>query len=97
MEAAIQSLSETLTGFLGVDATGAIDGDDGDEPALVTRLNEVAGAGHGHRQPVSALMPAGACAAVAVRADRRLLTGNGGAHHRDPRGAWRQWLNAGGS
>ena len=44
MEAAIQSLSETLTGFLGVDATGAIDGDDGEEPALVTRLNEVAGA-----------------------------------------------------
>ena len=44
MEAAIQALSETLTGFLGVDATGAIDGDDDDEPALVTRLNEVAGA-----------------------------------------------------
>ena len=44
MEAAIQALSETLTGFLGVDATGAIDGDGDDEPALVTRLNEVAGA-----------------------------------------------------
>ena len=44
MEAAIQALSETLTGFLGVDATGAIEGDDDDEPALVTRLNEVAGA-----------------------------------------------------
>ena len=44
MEAAIQALSETLTGFLGVDATGAIDGDYDDEPALVTRLNEVAGA-----------------------------------------------------
>ena len=28
MEAAILALSETLTGFLGVDATGAIDGDD---------------------------------------------------------------------
>ena len=44
MEAATQALSETLTGFLGVDATGAIDDDGGDEPALVTRLNEVAGA-----------------------------------------------------
>ena len=44
MEAAIQALGETPTGFLGVDATGAIDGDDDDEPALVTRLNEVAGA-----------------------------------------------------
>ena len=139
MEAAIQALSETPTGFLGVDATGAIDGDDEHEPALVTRLSEVAGAAaeafaastatppvlrspsalgmwefgnaaaqcraadaaltealvagllasrrHGHRQHVSALMPAGACAAVAVRADRRLLAGNGGAHHRDPRGA----------
>ena len=44
MEAAILALSETLTGFLGVDATGAIDGDDEHEPALVTRLSEVAGA-----------------------------------------------------
>ena len=135
MEAAIQALSETLTGFLGIDATGAIDGDDGDEPALVTRLNEVAGAaaeafaastaappvlrsptalgvwGFGNaaaqcRAADAALTEAlvaglsksekgsevldeadiGA-AAVAVRADRRLLAGNGGAHHRDPRGA----------
>ena len=37
MEAAIQALSATLTGFLGVDATGAIDGDGEDEPALVTQ------------------------------------------------------------
>ena len=44
MEDAIRALSETLTGFLGVDATGAIDGDDEHEPALVTRLSEVAGA-----------------------------------------------------
>ena len=43
MEAAIQSLSETLTGFLGIDAAGAID-DDEAEPAFVTRLNAVAGA-----------------------------------------------------
>ena len=44
MEAAIRSLSETLTGFLGVDAAGAVTGDDDNEPALVTRLSAVAGA-----------------------------------------------------
>ena len=44
MEAAIRSLSETLTGFLGVDASGAVTGDDDNEPALVTRLSAVAGA-----------------------------------------------------
>ena len=44
MEAAIRSLSETLTGFLGVDASGAVTGDDDDEPVLVTRLSAVAGA-----------------------------------------------------
>ena len=33
MEAAIRSLSETLTGFLGVDAAGAVTGDDDGEPA----------------------------------------------------------------
>ena len=31
MEAAIRSLSETLTGFLGVDATGAVTDEDDDE------------------------------------------------------------------
>merc|ERR1739841_414005 len=44
MEAAIRSLSETLTGFLGVDASGAVTDDGDDEPALVTRLSAVAGA-----------------------------------------------------
>ena len=43
VDAAIASLSETLKGFLGIDAHGAI-AVDGDEPALITRLTAVAGA-----------------------------------------------------